>query len=41
VDIDVKLLRGLAQDKEIPFDGIAKARVEIEFNRKDKKEEEA
>ncbi|MEV7237341.1 ribosome maturation factor RimP [Streptomyces sp. NPDC051020] len=42
LDLEVPGVKGRKPtSRRIPFDGIAKARVEIEFNRKDKKEEEA
>ncbi|MGW3658441.1 ribosome maturation factor RimP [Streptomyces sp. NPDC005151] len=42
LDLEVPGVKGRKPtSRRVPFDGIAKARVEIEFNRKDKKEEEA
>ncbi|GGW57320.1 ribosome maturation factor RimP [Streptomyces xantholiticus] len=42
LDLEVPGVKGRKPTaRRIPFDDIAKARVEIEFNRKDKKEEEA
>ncbi|MFF1839720.1 ribosome maturation factor RimP [Streptomyces sp. NPDC058231] len=42
LDLEVPGVKGRKPtSRRVAFDGIAKARVEIEFNRKDKKEEEA
>ncbi|MCX4532262.1 ribosome maturation factor RimP [Streptomyces sp. NPDC002596] len=42
LDLEVPGVKGRKPtSRRVSFDGIAKARVEIEFNRKDKKEEEA
>lgn len=42
LDLEVPGVKGRRPtSRRVAFDEIAKARVEIEFNRKDKKEEEA
>lgn len=42
VDLEVPGVKGRKPTaRRLTFDAIAKARVEVEFNRKDKKEEEA